>query len=57
MRKRILMVVGLAAFMGASMACFGLFSRKPAAERPVVGCEELEGPARADCERRAAEGR
>ena len=48
MIKTIVMVVALAAFTGASVACFGLFSSddRPARE----SCAELSGQAKADCE-------
>jgi hypothetical protein len=48
MLKTIVMVVGLAAFTGASVACFGLFSSN---DRPArESCEGLSGQARTDCE-------
>lgn len=49
MIKTIVMVIGLAAFTGASVACFGLFSSngdRPAKER----CAELTGQEKTDCE-------
>jgi hypothetical protein len=47
MIKTIVMVVGLAAFTGASVACFGLFSSN---DRPArESCEGLSGQARTDC--------
>ena len=46
--KTIVMVVGLAVFAGASVACFGLFSdREKAVEQ---SCQELSGQAKTDCE-------
>jgi len=55
MIKTIVMVVGLAAFTGASVACFGLFSSddRPARE----SCEGLSGQAKADCEARSSKPR
>lgn len=42
------MVVGLAVFTGASVACFGLFSHS---DRPArESCEGLTGQAKTDCE-------
>ncbi len=46
--KTLVMVVALALFTGASMACFGLFSSREAAE--PRSCEGLSGPAKTDCE-------
>jgi len=57
MTKTILMVLGLAAFTGASLACFGLLSggrERPAAEE---SCEGLTGQAKIDCEKREASER
>jgi hypothetical protein len=46
--KTIVMIVGLAIFTGASVACFGLFSdRDKAGEQ---SCQRLSGQAKADCE-------
>ena len=48
MMKTIVMVVGLALFAGASVACFGLFS-----DRDKAGdqsCRGLSGQAKTDCE-------
>lgn len=56
MIKTIVMVVGLAAFTGASVACFGLFSSgqdKP----PEESCEGLSGQAKTDCEARKTKPR
>lgn len=53
MIKTVAMVVGLAAFTGASVACFGLFSDSRDGAREV-SCERLSGPAKADCEARSA---
>jgi hypothetical protein len=50
MVKTLVMLGGLAAFAGASVACFGMFSDRPAEE----SCEGLTGQARADCEQRKA---
>ena len=54
--KTLLMLVGLAAFTGASAACFGLFDR--GGERrpvtPVESCEWLVGQAKIDCEKQKA---
>ena len=48
MIKTIVMVVGLAAFTGASVACFGLFSSN---DRPArESCEGLSGQAKTECE-------
>jgi hypothetical protein len=46
MLKTLVMLAGLAAFTGASIACFGLFSDK---DRPAQ-CEGLTGQAKIDCE-------
>jgi hypothetical protein len=46
--KTIVMVVGLALFTGASVACFGLFSSSDRPDRE--SCEGLSGQAKADCE-------
>jgi hypothetical protein len=47
--KTIVMIVGLALFTGASVACFGLFSN---GDRPVPqSCEGLSGQAKIDCEK------
>ena len=46
--KTIVMVVGLAVFTGASVACFGLFSNRDGAVEP--SCQELSGQAKTDCE-------
>lgn len=48
MIKTLVMVLGLAAFTGASVACFGLFQDR---SRPE-SCEGLTGQARTDCEAR-----
>ncbi|HZR82358.1 MAG TPA: hypothetical protein VFD92_14795 [Candidatus Binatia bacterium] len=55
MLKTALMIAGLAALLGASTACFGLFS-KDDPDRPAVrsSCAGLTGQAKADCEKRAA---
>ncbi len=46
--KTIVMVVGLAVFAGASVACFGLSSNR---DRAVESsCEGLSGQAKTDCE-------
>ncbi len=48
MMKTIVMLVGLAVFVGASVACFGLFSdRDKAGEQ---SCQGLSGRAKTDCE-------
>jgi hypothetical protein len=53
MIKTVVMIVGLAAFTGASVACFGLFS--DGRDRAREGsCEGLSGQAKADCEARSA---
>jgi hypothetical protein len=52
--KSFLMVLGLAAFAGAGIACFGLF-RSSAPEPAPTACEGLEGQARTDCESRQAD--
>lgn len=46
--KTLMMVVALAFFTGASVACFGLFSSREPAE--PKSCEGLSGQARIDCE-------
>ena len=47
--KTIVMVIGLAVFTGASVACFGLFSSR---DRPAEeSCEGLSGQAKTDCEK------
>jgi hypothetical protein len=49
MIKTIVMLAGLAALTGASVACFGLFS---GGDRPETeSCEKLSGQARTDCEK------
>jgi hypothetical protein len=56
MLKTIAMLFGLAAFTGASVACFGLFSSgqdKPAQQ----SCEGLSGQAKVDCEQKASKPR
>jgi hypothetical protein len=56
MLKTVVMLIGLAAFTGASVACFGLFSGgqdKPAQQ----SCEGLSGAAKADCEQKASKPR
>ena len=46
--KTIVMVIGLAVFTGASVACFGLFSNR---DRPAEeSCQGLSGQAKTDCE-------
>ena len=52
--KSFLMVLGLAAFAGAGIACFGLF-RSSAPEPAATECTHLEGQARTDCESRPAD--
>lgn len=56
MIKTAVMILGLAAFTGASVACFGLFSdgRERAREE---SCEGLAGQAKTDCEARKARPR
>jgi len=57
MIKTALMVAGLAVFVGASTACFGLFSGgRDAADPPAAdeACAGLTGQAKIDCERRNA---
>lgn len=52
MIKTIVMVAGLAAFTGASAACFGLFSSN---DRPArESCEGLSGHAKTECEARSS---
>jgi hypothetical protein len=51
MLKTLVMVVGLAAFTGASVLCFGLVSGSRPAEE---SCEGLSGQAKTDCEGRKA---
>ena len=46
--KTIVMIVGLALFTGASVACFGLFPDKDRATTPA--CQELSGQEKTDCE-------
>jgi len=46
--KTLVMIIGLAAFTGASVACFGLFSDGDRAAKP--SCQELSGQERTDCE-------
>ena len=53
MIKTVVMVVGLAVFTGASVACFGLFSDSRDGAREE-SCEGLSGQAKADCEARNA---
>lgn len=47
MIKTLVMLVGLAAFTGASIACFGMFSDKDR----MQSCEGLTGQAKIDCEK------
>lgn len=54
MLKTAVMLLGLTAFTGASVACFGLLSDKPARQE---SCEGLTGAARTDCEARTAKPR
>jgi hypothetical protein len=49
MIKTAVMVVGLAVFTGASVACFGLFSDSRDRAREE-SCQGLSGQAKADCE-------
>jgi hypothetical protein len=53
MTKTPLMLLGLAAVLGAGTACFGLFSSDDE-PRPTITspCADLDGEARAECERR-----
>ena len=53
MIKTVVMIVGLAVFTGASVACFGLFSDSRDRAREA-SCEELSGQAKADCEAKTA---
>lgn len=53
MLKTVVMILGLAAFTGASVACFGLFSDNRDGARKE-SCEGLSGQARTDCEARPA---
>jgi len=53
MIKTVVMIVGLAAFTGASVACFGLFSDSRDGAREE-SCERLSGQAKAGCEARTA---
>jgi len=53
MIKTVVMIVGLVAFTGASVACFGLFSDSRDRAREA-SCEGLSGQAKADCEARNA---
>jgi hypothetical protein len=46
--KTIVMIVGLAVFTGASIACFGLFSDRDRAAEP--SCRDLLGQEKTDCE-------
>jgi len=46
--KTIVMIVGLAVFTGASVACFGLFSDRDRAAEP--SCQGLSGQEKTDCE-------
>jgi hypothetical protein len=47
--KTIVMIVGLALFTGASVACFGLSSDRERAAEP--SCQGLSGQEKTDCER------
>jgi hypothetical protein len=53
MIKTVIMIVGLAVFTGASVACFGLFSDSRDRAREA-SCEDLSGQAKTDCEARTA---
>jgi len=46
--KTIVMIVGLAVFTGASIACFGFFSDRDRAAEP--SCRDLSGQEKTDCE-------
>ena len=46
--KTIVMIVGLAVFTGASVACFGLFTDRDRAAEP--SCQGLSGQGKTDCE-------
>jgi len=50
--KTIVMVAALALVTGASLACFGLFSKDD--DRPAVtsSCDGLTGQAKIDCEKK-----
>jgi hypothetical protein len=50
--KTIMMIVGLAVFTGASVACFGLFSDRDRAAEP--SCQGLSGQEKTDCEQAKA---
>jgi hypothetical protein len=53
MIKTIVMLVGLATFTGASVACFGLFSGDKDRAAPE-SCAGLSGQAKTDCEQKAS---
>jgi hypothetical protein len=53
MIKTIVMLVGLATFTGASVACFGLFSSEKDRAAPE-SCAGLSGQAKTDCEQKAS---
>jgi hypothetical protein len=53
MTKTPLMLLGLAAVLGAGTACFGLFSNGDDARPTITSpCADLSGAERAECERR-----
>jgi hypothetical protein len=53
MTKTTVMLVGLALFAGASLACFGLVDRiRGDGTKVEESCEGLEGQAKIDCEQR-----
>jgi len=53
MTKTPLMLLGLAAVLAAGTACFGLFSSGDDARPAITSpCADLDGQAKADCERR-----
>lgn len=54
MIKTALMVASLAAFTGASVACFGLLGGGRDREAVQESCEGLTGQAKIDCEKRKA---
>ena len=50
--KTVLMLIGLGGVLALGTACFGLFTREPAAETEVEACAGLSGQAKIDCEKR-----
>ena len=52
--KTLVMLFALAGVFAAGTACFGLFSKDPAAQTTAEECAGLSGQAKVDCEQRQA---